>query len=58
LLRASCLFSLDHSIRSRQHIWRNDKADLFGGFEIDDQLKLGRLFDRQVGGFLDGCEQT
>ena len=40
----------DHSIRSRQHIWRNREADLLGRFEIDHQLKLCRLFDRKVGG--------
>jgi hypothetical protein len=27
--------SLDHPIRSRQHVWRNREADLLGGFEID-----------------------
>jgi hypothetical protein len=42
-------FSLNHSIRSRQHIGRNRKADLLGGLEIDDELKLLRLFYRQIG---------
>src|SRR5215471_5270207 len=44
-------FSLDYFICSRQHIRRDRQANLFGGFEIDDQLKLGRLLDRDVGGF-------
>ena len=26
--------SLDYSISSRQHIWRNYEADLLGGFEF------------------------
>src|ERR1044071_7894703 len=43
--------SLDHSIRSRQHVWWNRKADLLGGFQIDHQLELSRLFHWQVGRF-------
>ena len=31
-------------------IRRNRHADLLGGFEIDDELKLRRLLDGQVGG--------
>jgi len=34
---------LDHPIRPRQHIRRNRQADLFGRFEIDDELELFRL---------------
>jgi hypothetical protein len=41
--------SLDHSIRSHQHIRRNRQADLLGGFEIDDELELLRLFHREFG---------
>ena len=41
--------SLDHPIRSRQHVRRNRQADLLGGLQIDHQLELGRLLDRQVG---------
>ena len=44
-------WSLDHLICSEQHRLRNRQADLFRGFEIDDELKLGRLLDRKVGGF-------
>ena len=38
-------FSLDHLIRSRQHVRRNRQADLLGGFQIDDELKLRRLLE-------------
>src|SRR5262245_6453807 len=40
----------DYFIRSRQHIRRNRQADLLGCLEIDDELKLFRLFDRKVCG--------
>jgi hypothetical protein len=36
--------------RPRQHIRWNREADLVGGFQIDHQLKLGRLFDRKISG--------
>src|SRR4029079_9420704 len=42
--------SSNHPIRSRQHIGWNNKANLFGGFEIDHQLKLGRLLAWKFGG--------
>ena len=38
--------SFDDPIRPRQHTRRNREADLFGGFQIDHQLELGRLLDR------------
>src|SRR5262245_55183180 len=41
---------LDHPVRSRQHIRRNRQTDLFGGFEINDELKLRRLLDWKIGG--------
>lgn len=34
-------FSPNDSIRSSQHIRWNGKTDLLGGFEVDDELKLG-----------------
>ena len=45
-----CSLLFDHFIRSRQHIRRNRQADLLCRFEIDDELELRRLLDRQVGG--------
>lgn len=39
----------DHPIRSYQHVGRNAHTDLLGRFEIDDELKLRRLFYGQVG---------
>ena len=41
---------LNHLIRPRQHIRRNRQADLLGGLEIDEELKLRRLLDGNVGG--------
>jgi hypothetical protein len=42
--------SLDHFSRSIQHRLRNRQTDLLGRFQIDHELKLGRLLDRQIGG--------
>src|SRR6266576_2746984 len=41
---------LDHLIRPRQHIRWNRLADLLRCFQIDDELELCRLLDRQLGG--------
>src|SRR4029077_944473 len=41
-------FLFDHLIRSRQHVRWNRQADLLGGFQIDDELELRRLLDRQI----------
>jgi hypothetical protein len=49
LLTAHGLLSPDHSISPRQHIGWNGQSNLLGGFEIDDQLELRRLLDRQIG---------
>jgi hypothetical protein len=43
--------SLDHPVRSRQHVGRYREADLLGSLEIDQQLKLRRLLDWKVSGF-------
>lgn len=40
--------SLDHSIRARHDRLRNSDAELLCDFEIDNQLQLGGLFDRQL----------
>ena len=40
----------DDLIRPRQHLGRNRQADLLGGLEVDDELELRRLLDRQVSG--------
>ena len=44
------VFSFDHPIRSGQHIRRNRQADLLRRFQIDDELELLGLLDRQIGG--------
>jgi len=49
--RALCGLSSDDSIRSHQHIRWDRQADLFGSFEIHDQLELGWLLHRQVSRF-------
>src|SRR5262245_19354780 len=41
---------LDNLIRPRQHVGRNRQTDLLCCLEIDHQLELSRLLDRQVGG--------
>jgi hypothetical protein len=41
---SSNLKSFDDFIRPRQHIRRDRQANLFGGFQIDDELELLRLF--------------
>ena len=48
--RLRFLRSLDHLIRSFQHLLRNRHADLLGGLEIDDKLKFRRLLHWQIGG--------
>src|SRR5262245_41763024 len=47
---ASISSSLDHSIRSRQHIRWNRQTDLLRGFKIDDEFELRRLLYWKVGG--------
>jgi hypothetical protein len=41
---------LNHFVRPRQYIRRDCKADLLGGLQIDDELKLLRLFYGEIGG--------
>ena len=40
--------SLDHIVRSRQHIRRNRQAHLLGGLKVDHQLKFRRLLHREI----------
>jgi hypothetical protein len=44
----SCLF--DHLVGAGEHRGRGVEAERLRGFEIDDQLVLGGLLNRQVGG--------
>src|SRR5216684_4444636 len=43
--------SLDHLIRPQQERLRDCQAKGLGGLEVDDQLELGGLLDREVAGF-------
>ena len=44
--------SFDHLVRPRQHVGRNRHADLLGRLQINDELELRRLLDREVGGLV------
>src|SRR5262245_40469669 len=42
--------SLDDLIRPQQQRWRYGQPQRLGGFQIDQQLKLRRLLDREIAG--------
>jgi hypothetical protein len=49
---AAAIFrSFDHLVGEREQRGRNGQPQGPGRLEIDHQLELGRLFDRQPGGF-------
>ena len=48
--RLTAYLSLDHLVRPRQHVRRNRQADLLGGFQIDHELELRRLFHWESAG--------
>jgi hypothetical protein len=41
---------LNHLVGGGQQRFRDAKAEGLGGFDVDDELELRRLLDRQVGG--------
>src|SRR4051812_28407316 len=41
---------LDDLIRSKQQRLRNDQAERARRFQVDDEIELRRLFDRQISG--------
>src|SRR5262245_64411718 len=58
------LFSLDHLIRSRQHVRWDCQTDLLRRVQINDEFEFGRLLHREIGGlgalkdFVNVCSRT
>ena len=50
LREGSGVLSLDHLVRLRQHRRRNRQAESLGGLEIDHQLELRGLLNREICG--------
>jgi hypothetical protein len=42
---------LNHLVGAGKKRWRNVEAERLGGGQVDNEIELGRLLDRQVGGF-------
>jgi hypothetical protein len=38
----------DDFVSPRQHVRRNSKAELLGGFQVDNELQFGWLFNRKI----------
>jgi hypothetical protein len=50
--RFSIVRSFDNSVRSRENIGWNCETDLCSGFQVDQQLELCWLLNRQIDGFV------
>ena len=38
--------SFNDLVSDREHAWRNDETECFGGLQVDHELEFGRLHDR------------
>src|SRR5262245_66342910 len=47
-IHPSFAFSFNHLVGEREQPVRNLEAERLGGLEVDHQLELGRLLDRQI----------
>jgi hypothetical protein len=50
MCQADIAASFDHLVGNGKHTGRYMHVERFGGFEVDDQFKLGRLQHRRLGG--------
>jgi hypothetical protein len=51
-LRQDDSCSFDHLVGAGEKHWRHGKAECTRGLRVDDELELGRLLDRKIGGLL------
>ena len=50
MMFAASRLLLDHLVRAKQRRLQDRQPERLGGFQVDDQLVLGRKFDRKVAG--------
>src|SRR5216684_1915507 len=50
MTRSGSRVLFDHLVGECEHVGRNSEAQSLSGPEVDDELKLGRLLYREIGG--------